>query len=181
MRYDTTMKKSFIIRGIAIGAAIAFTGTALAFTEPTALPPLNNAPSPITVGSGRQVKAGDLTVSNLKATSITLGEETRTSWLDAASSCGWTGWKCDCKSDGSSAAGLALTVGVQCSGGQLAGVKVVSLQISSKAKSCGATAPAPCAQALYTRQNAGGDAGDTFLGTAGNVIKSIVCFGGLFC
>ncbi len=173
------MKKSLFIGGIAAMSAIA--SVALAFTEPTALPPLNNAPSPITVGSGRQVKAGDLTVNNLKATSITLGGETRASWLEAGSSCTWTGWKCDCKSDGSSAAGLAMTVGLQCSGGQLTGIKVVSLQISSKPKSCGATAPAPCSQALYTKQNAAGDGGDTFLGTAGNVLKTIVCFGGLFC
>ncbi len=173
------MRKSWLIGGIAGMSAIA--SVAFAFTEPTALPPLNNAPSPITAGSGRQVKAGDLTVNNLKATTITLGGETRASWLEAGSSCAWSGWKCDCKSDGSSAAGLAITMGLQCSGGQLTGVKVVSLQISSKPKSCGATAPAPCSQALYTRLNAGGDANDTFLGTVNDGFTKVVCLWGLLC
>lgn len=178
--YNENMKKSIVVGGFVGAAVLASACVAYAFTEPAAMPPLGNTPAPITVGSGRQVKTGDLTVSNLNAASITLGGETRSSWLDAASSCGWSGWRCDCQSDGSSAASVAITVGMQCSGGQLAGIKVVSLAISSKEKSCGKTAPAPCNQALYTYKNAAGDAGDTFLGTATNVIKSIFCLG-IFC
>lgn len=143
--------KNFIAGGVAAGMAFGAVYAAFAFTEPTGTPPLNNAPAPITAGAGRQVKTGDLTVNNLKASSITLGEETRASWLDAGASCAWTGWKCDCRQDDSTFASVALTVGMQCLGGQLADVKILSLQISSRDKSCGAKAPAPCEAALYSR------------------------------
>ncbi len=143
--------KNLFMGGVAVGVMFGATYAAFAFIEPTALPPLDNAPAPITAGSGRQVKTGDLTVGNLKASSITLGDETRTSWFEASSSCGWTGWKCDCTSDDSTLASVALTVGIRCAGGQLADIKVVSLQISSKTKSCSATAPSPCDQVLYSR------------------------------
>jgi len=174
------MRKPWGVIGIVGTALFASACVAYAFTEPTTMPPLGNTPAPITVGSGRQVKTGDLTVNNLNAATITLGGETRSSWLDAASSCGWSGWRCDCQSDGSSAASVAITMGMQCSGGQLAGIKVVSLAISSKEKSCGKTAPAPCNQALYTYKNAAGSAADTFLGTTTKVIKCISSLG-IFC
>ena len=142
--------KNFITGGIAAGIAFGMVYAAFAFTEPSSPPPLNNAPAPITTGAGRQVKTGDLTVGDLKASSITLGEETRTSWLDAGASCAWTGWKCDCRDDDSTFASVALTVGMQCLGGQLSDIKIFSLQISSRTKSCTTKAPAPCEAALYS-------------------------------
>lgn len=74
-----------------------------AFTEPTGPPPTNNVPAPLNVGSGRQVKSGDITVQNLKAGSITLGEDTRTAWPGSVggggNACAWEGTKCTCMSD----------------------------------------------------------------------------------
>lgn len=138
-------------------AAVLFSavlmGTAFAFTEPTGTPPTKNVPAPLNVGAGRQEKSGDLTVQNMKASSITLGESTRTSWLDAASACKWEGWKCDCRSDGSSFASIALTTGAECSGGQLRDMRIMDLQISSKGKTCGSKAPTGCTQSLYTYKN----------------------------
>ena len=142
--------KNFLIGGIAAGIAFGVAYAVLAFTEPMAIPPASNAPAPITAGGGRQVKTGDLTVRNLTASSITLGEETRTSWLDAGASCAWTGWKCDCRDDDSTFASVELTVGMKCSGGKLADIKIFSLQISSRNKTCAGAAPAPCEQALYS-------------------------------
>lgn len=166
---------------VAVISSVVMIGTALAFTEPTGAPPLNNAPAPLNVGAGRQTKNGDITLQNIKASSITLGESTRTSWLDAASACKWEGWKCDCRSDGSSGASIALTIGMQCSGGQLQDMEVVDLQISSKQKSCAVTAPAPCKQALYIYKNPAGDAGETTLDKVRNITTKIICLGGLFC
>jgi hypothetical protein len=125
----------------------------LAFTEPAQPPPQGNVPPPITVGPGRQSKAGDITVQNLKASSITLGEDTRTTWLDALGACAWEGWKCDCQNNNSSGSSVALTVGIQCQGGQLRDMRIVDLQISSKTKSCPSKAPAPCAASLYKYKN----------------------------
>ena len=156
---------------IASGSLTAcfFAYAVFAFTEPTGVPPQNNVPSPITVGSGRQVKSGDLTVQNIKASSITLGEDTRTTWLDAASACAWEGWKCDCKNDGSTGASIALTMGVQCLSGRLTDMKIVSVQISSKGKSCSATAPSPCKQAIYSYVNAPAESGGTILNVVTNL------------
>lgn len=164
----------FITVIISIGCAIFGAYAVFAFTEPTGTPPLNNAPAPLTVGSGRQVKGGDLTVMNMKASSITLGEDTRTTWLEAGSACAWEGWKCGCQSDGSSGASLALTIGTECKSGRLTDMKIVSMAISSKGKSCGAAAPPPCTPSLYKYQNAGGSQGSTFL-------DDVSCLWGLFC
>jgi len=156
-------------------------GTAFAFTEPTGTPPTKNVPAPLNVGTGIQEKSGGLVMQSMKAASITLGESTRTSWLDAASACNWEGLKCDCRSDGSSVAGLSITIGARCSGGQLNDIRVVSLDISSKEKRCSATAPAECNPALYKYVNPSASDSQTFLNKANNVLTKIVCFGGLFC
>lgn len=139
--------------------SVVFIGTAFAFTEPTGTPPTRNVPAPLNVGAGTQEKAGGLVMQTMKSASITLGESTRTSWLDAASACKWEGWKCDCRSDGSSFASIAITNGAQCSGGQLQDMRIMDLQISSKGKTCGSKAPAGCTQSLYTYKNiiTGGD------------------------
>lgn len=128
-------------------------GTALAFTEPTGAPPLNNTPAPLNVGAGRQTKSGDITLQNIKASSITLGESTRTSWLDAGAACSWEGWKCNCKNDGSSFASIAITLGAHCSGGQLRDIRIITIQLSSKGKTCPATPPILCKPSLYTYEN----------------------------
>ncbi len=138
-------------------AATAFSiiviGTALAFTEPTGTPPTNNVPAPLNVGAGTQEKAGGLVMQSMKATSITLGESTRTSWLDAASACNWEGWKCNCRANESSFAALQLTLGMQCSGGQLRDFKIMDMQISSRDKQCASSIPTGCTPALYTYEN----------------------------
>lgn len=170
---------------IACAAAALFSagavGMAFAFTEPVGTPPTMNVPAPLNVGAGRQEKSGDLTVQNMKAASITLGESTRTSWLDAASACNWEGLKCDCRSDGSTVAGLSITIGAQCSGGQLNDIRVVSLNISSKETRCSATAPAGCKPNLYKYSNPSPSVSETTLDKTTNVINKIICFGGLFC
>ncbi len=158
-----------------------FIGTAFAFTEPTGTPPTKNVPAPLNVGAGVQEKAGGLVMQTMKSASITLGESTRTSWLDAASACNWEGWKCDCRSDGASVAGISMTLGAQCSGGQLQDMKIIGLSISSKAKTCSATAPAPCKQALYRYANPASSESETTLDKTVDVVKKIICLGGLFC
>lgn len=152
------MKQIFLCASAALFSA-GLIGTALAFTEPTGTPPTRNVPAPLNVGAGIQEKSGGLVMQTMKSASITLGESTRTSWLDAGSACSWEGWKCDCRSDGSSFASIALTNGAQCSGGQLRDMRIMDLQISSKGKTCGAKAPAGCTQSLYTYKNiiTGGD------------------------
>lgn len=104
------MKNSAMIIVTAIASIFLANYIVLAFTEPTGAPPLNNVPAPLNVGSGRQVKNGDLTVNNIKAASITLGEDTRTAWPSGTSgtggaggtsgvrgeSCSWQGNKCRC-------------------------------------------------------------------------------------
>ena len=155
-------------------------GTAFAFTEPTGTPPTKNVPAPLNVGAGIQEKSGGLVMQTMKSASITLGESTRTSWLDAASSCNWEGWKCNCRSDESSFAALQLTIGMKCSGGQLQDFKIMDMQISSKDKSCPAAAPAGCVPALYTKQN-DVSGNETVLNKTVNVLTKIVCLGGLFC
>ena len=161
------MNRFIIVSGSVV--TCFFTYAVFAFTEPTGVPPQNNVLPPITVGSGRQVKNGDLTLQNMKASSITLGEDTRTTWLDAASACAWEGWKCDCKNDGSTGASIALTMGVQCVSGRLTDMKIVSVQISSKEKSCSAMAPSPCKQAIYAYKNVPADDGDTILDVVANL------------
>lgn len=178
--YTYCMKHIFACAAAALFSA-GLIGTAFAFTEPTGTPPTRNVPAPLNVGAGTQEKAGGLVMQSMKAASITLGESTRTSWLDAASSCNWEGWKCDCRSDGSSVAGIAMTFGAQCSGGQLQGVKIVSLSISSRSEVCSATAPAPCRQSFYTYANPSPSESETTLNKTTNVLNKIICLGGLFC
>ena len=127
--------------------------TAFAFTEPTGTPPTKNVAAPLNVGAGIQEKSGGLVMQTMKSASITLGESTRTSWLDAGSACNWEGWKCDCRSDGSSFASIAITNGAHCSGGQLRDMRIMDLQISSKGKTCGSKAPSGCTASLYTYKN----------------------------
>ncbi len=174
------MKQIFLCATAALFSA-GLIGTAFAFTEPTGTPPTRNVPAPLNVGAGIQEKAGGLVMQTMKSASITLGESTRTSWLDAGSACKWEGWKCDCKNDGSSGASLALTMGMQCSGGQLVDMKIVSIQISSKGKVCSTTAPAPCRADIYTYKNVPVSDSDTVLNTATKVVNKIICLGGLFC
>ena len=155
--------KHIFLTVAAVACSVIMIGTALAFTEPTGTPPTNNVPAPLNVGAGRQIKNGDLTVQNIKASSVTLGESTRTSWLDAASACSWEGWKCNCKNDGSSFAYIAITMGAQCSGGQLRDIRLINIQLSSKGKTCPATAPVFCQPSLYTYENVSGvDEGDAW-------------------
>ncbi len=92
------MKNVLVIIVTAVAAVFAVNYIVFAFTEPAGAPPLNNVPAPLNVGSGRQVKSGDLTVGNLKAASITLGDDTRTAWPGSAAggSCSWQGNKCRC-------------------------------------------------------------------------------------
>ncbi len=137
----------------ATALSAALIGTAFAFTEPAGVPPTKNVPAPLNVGAGVQEKAGGLVMQTMKSASITLGESTRTSWLDAGSACNWEGWKCDCKNDGSSFAYIAMTIGAKCSGGQLQDFKIVSIALSSKGKLCSTAAPAECKPSLYTYKN----------------------------
>lgn len=143
---------------------------AQAFTEPSDTPLATSSPAIINTGPASQAKSGDLTVGNMKADKgIVFGGEKRTSWLPTGAACAWEGWKCDCHSDGSSAAAISLTFGVRCSGGRVEDARLFGLAISSKSKTCGASAPSPCAQSLYTRENT--DSG-TFLEAAGDGISS---------
>lgn len=101
------MKNVLVIIVTAVAAVFAANYMVFAFTEPAGAPPGNNVPAPLNVGFGRQVKTGDLTVDNLKAASITLGDDTRTAWPSGAGgtggtggtgggSCSWQGNKCRC-------------------------------------------------------------------------------------
>lgn len=156
--YTCSMK--YILLCIAITACSAiFITTAFAFAEPTGTPPTKNVAAPLNVGAGTQEKAGGLVMQSMKSASITLGESTRTSWLDAASACKWEGWKCDCRNDGSSFAYIAITMGLQCSGGQLQDFRIMGIDLSSKGKVCPATAPAGCKPSLYTYKNIAGVSG----------------------
>lgn len=146
------MKQILLCAAAALVSA-GLIGTAFAFTEPTGTPPTRNVPAPLNVGAGTQEKAGGLVMQSMKAASITLGESTRTSWLDAGSACNWEGWKCDCKNDGSSFAYIAMTIGAKCSGGQLQDFKIVNIALSSKGKTCPAKAPAECKPSLYAYKN----------------------------
>lgn len=152
------MKHLSLCVAAAVCSAIII-GTALAFTEPTGVPPTKNVAAPLNVGAGTQEKAGNLIMQNMKASSITLGESTRTSWLDAGSACSWEGWKCNCKNDGSSFAYIAITIGAQCSSGQLRDFRIVGLQLSSKGKTCPVTPPIFCKPSLYTYENVSGVSG----------------------
>ena len=74
------MKNFFLI--IVTSAIAIFTVNYLVFawTEPTVNPPNDNVAAPLNVGAGRQIKSGDISLNNLKATSMTLGGETRFAW-----------------------------------------------------------------------------------------------------
>ncbi len=158
-----SINRAHIVCG-AVLALCASAGTALAFTEPIASPAGFSSPKLLNVSSVPQTKAGDLTLENIKALNgIGLGGETRASWLPAGQSCSWEGWRCDCKSDSSSFVSLAITFGVKCAGGRVEDAGLFGLAVSSKTKSCGAKAPAPCTQGIYTRNNQ--DSG-TFLESA---------------
>lgn len=107
-----------------------------AFTEPTGTPPTNNSPAPLNVGSGRQVKNGDITVQNLKASSITLGEDTRTAWPGTAAgggACAWEGTKCTCMSDSTTGWWGGKTIRIitkmTCSGGRVTDQGISDLRI----------------------------------------------------
>ncbi len=151
------MKK--ILRCSVVLGLLSLTPFAYAFVEPTGTAATFPSPVIINVGVGNQTKSGDLTVHDLKASGITLGEERRTSWLAVGSACAWNGWRCDCRSDDSSAASMMLIFGVRCSGGRVSDMKLLPVQISSQTKSCPASAPSPCSAGLYTRF----DGGDTTL------------------
>ena len=150
------------IRGAVVFCAtsVVFAGSfsvASAFTEPTGTPATAFSPTVINVGPASQAKAGDLTVRDMKAPTITFGGEKRSSWLAASGSCVWEGWKCDCRSDDSGFASISLMMGVECSGGQIVDMKLLPLAVSSREKSCPASPPAPCAPALYSYKNNGGN------------------------
>jgi len=158
-----------IMAGILCGS-IGIVSVAYAFTEPGGTPAATSSPQVVNTGPASQVKSGDLTVGNMKADkAITFGGEKRTAWLPTGAACAWEGWKCDCRSDGSSTAAITLTFGVKCAGGRVEDARLFGLAISSKDKACRASAPSPCAQALYTRENT--DSG-TFLDAAGDGISS---------
>lgn len=156
--------------GIGAMASVAGFSLALAFAEPGGTPLATSSPMVINTGPANQTKSGDMTVGNMKAErGIVFGGEKRTSWLPTGAACAWEGWKCDCHSDGSSVAAISLTFGVKCAAGRVEDVRMFGLAISSKSKTCGASAPSPCAQALYTRENTDGG---TFLEAAGDGISS---------
>lgn len=118
----------------ATACSVIIIGTALAFTEPTGTPPTNNVPAPLNVGTGIQEKAGGLVVQSIKAASITLGESTRTSWLDAASACAWEGTKCSCVSDSTTNSywtgkTTRMITKMTCSGGRITNYGIQDLRI----------------------------------------------------
>lgn len=121
------------------------------FQQPTLPPPDGNAPAPLNVGPVYQVKSGDLGLNNLRASSITLGGTTRSSWPTGGVACTWEGVKCDCRDDTSTWADLALTIGSKCEQGQLTDFRIVKMDITSRTATCPLTAPAGCDPALYTR------------------------------
>lgn len=160
--------KNTIIVGIF--GLLAAASTAQAFMEPKGTPLTTSSPAIVNTGPANQVKLGDLTVGNMKADKgINFSGEKRTSWLPTGAACAWEGWKCDCHSDGSSAAAISITLGVRCVGGRVEDARLFGLAISSKSKTCSASAPSPCAQALYTKENT--DSG-TFLEAASDGISS---------
>lgn len=159
------------ILGLAMMVSVMTASGAQAFTEPGGTPLTTSSPAIINTGSANQVKSGDLTVGNMKADkAITFGSEKRSSWLPTGAACAWEGWRCDCRSDGSSAAAISLTFGVRCAGGRVEDARMFGLAISSKSKSCGASAPSPCAQSLYTRENT--DSG-TFLEVVSDEVSGV--------
>ncbi len=163
---------------LAACAAFLGMGSAAAFTEPSGGPAAFSSPTLLNTGPASQTKAGDIAVENLKSSnSIGLGGVTRTSWFPGGTGCAWEGWKCDCKSDGSSFASLALTFGVKCARGRVEDAGLFGLAISSKTKSCNASAPAPCTQALYTRNNQDGgtflESATAGLSSAGGVVAAV--------
>lgn len=120
------------------------------FQQPTLPPPDGNVPAPINVGPVYQVKSGDLGLNNLRASSVTLGGVTRSSWPTGTGiSCTWEGVKCDCRDDSSTWADLALTIGLKCDQGQLTDFHIMNVDISSRATKCPLTAPPGCSPELY--------------------------------
>ncbi len=140
---------------VALGL-LSLTPFAYAFVEPTGTAATFPSPIIINVGPGSQTKSGDLTVRDLKAPGVTLGEERRTSWLAVGSACAWSGWRCDCRSDDSTMASMMLTFGVQCSGQRVSDMKLVSMRVNEETQLCSSVAPSPCSPALYTRVDVGG-------------------------
>lgn len=162
------MKSAFTIFITAVVSIFVANYIVLAFTEPTSPPPAGNVSAPINVGGGRQVKNGDLTVQNLKASSITLGEDTRVAWPGGVGggACAWSGTKCSCKNVttesggifglGSSNETLRVVVGATCLGGVLTNIGVVNFGSSgcpnpTSSRTTQRLVAWGCDPALYTR------------------------------
>lgn len=129
------MKNFILVIITAIASVFIANYIVFAFTEPTSPPPAGNVPAPLNVGAGRQVKSGDLTVSNLKAASITLGEDTRTVWpgTGGGGACAWEGTKCTCMSDSTTGWWGGKTIRIitkmTCSGGRVTDYGVSDFRI----------------------------------------------------
>ena len=147
------MKNTFLILFTAVVSVFTINYLVFAWNEPTADPPNDNVAAPLNVGFGRQTKSGDITLNNLKATSITLGEDTRFAWPGGiGASCNWEGVKCSCKTDGWDAPRGFITIGSKCLSGIYTGTDVVDFGISNIASiGCPSNAPAEC-NAGYTRR-----------------------------
>lgn len=121
--------------GAAALSLVAIHYMVFAFTEPTGVPPTNNVSAPLNIGSGRQVKNGDLTVQNLKASSITLGEDTRTVWPGSVGggACAWEGTKCTCMSDSTTGwfggKTIRIVTRMTCAGGRVTDYGISDLRI----------------------------------------------------
>lgn len=124
---------------------------------PTADPPNENVAAPLNVGAGRQTKVGDLTLNNLKATSITLGGDTRFAWpggSGGSAGCAWEGKKCACFYNGGDIDGR-LVIGTTCRGGALVDFDIVNFATENTDISPCPRVPPPqwgCAPSLYSRK-----------------------------
>lgn len=121
---------------IGLISLIGIIGVVFAWSEPTANPPNDNVATPLNVGSGRQTKAGDITVNNLAATSITLGGDTRFAWPGGGGAgCSWQGQRCSCKDVdniwiGGRTGGtekVRVVIGATCNVGVLTDVGIISI------------------------------------------------------
>ena len=149
------MKKDLIVFLAVLGTVLAVNYLALAiWQEPTESPPNGNVAPPVNTGADYQRKGGDFEVNNFKASSITLGGVSRSSWPPGMGvACPWEGVRCDCQSDSSTFAAARVTISITCNSGQVVDLRVRNFEITSRKRTCDAVPPPGCTPGLYTYQN----------------------------
>ncbi len=128
----------------------------LAFSEPAAPPPNENAPAPINVGPDAQSKTGNLQVNELSAAAISLGGDRRTVWPGGAGgggggdACTWQGVRCECFEDNGGAVEGKIILALACLENpnthfrQIAGFDIIDFHVTAGNDSCPNTPPPGC-------------------------------------